>query len=327
MNYKDYYQTLGVSKSADEKEIKKAYRKLARSYHPDTNPDDHAAEEKFKAINEAYEVLSDSDKRQKYDQFGSQWQQYERTGGSMNDFWSQWGNANGRQSSQRVYTQTIDPQTFEQMLGGRGGSGFSSFFDSLFGGSGGRQRSGGVDFTDFAGGQSITQRGRDLEYEVQVTLDEAFQGTTRTLQFNDGRTLTAKIPPGVETGSKIRLSGKGEPGIGSGQPGNLYLIIELLPDARFERNGADLTVNVPVDVYTTVLGGKTPVTTLDKTVSLTIPEGTANGRQFRLRGLGMPYLKKPEKRGDLYAIVDVQLPQKLSKQEKDLFRQLRELQK
>lgn len=322
MNYKDYYQTLGVSKNATEKEIKKAYRKLAQEYHPDKNPGNTAAEDKFKAINEAYEVLSDADKRQKYDQFGSQWQQYERAGGNMNDFWSQWANAAGGNGRQRggTYTQTIDPETFEQMFGGRGGSsGFSSFFESLFGNMGGQTRSRG----GFGSQQAASLHGRHLEQPVQITLEEAFQGTTRTMQFSDGRTISAKIPAGVDNGSKIRLKGKGEPGYQGGQPGHLYLVVEVLPDNRFERNGDDLTVKVPVDLYTAVLGGKVQVSTIDKTVSLTIPEGTENGKQIRLRGLGMPHLKDKEKRGDLYAIVDVQLPKDLSREEKELFEKLR----
>lgn len=324
MNYRDYYQTLGVSKSADEKEIKKAYRKLAQKYHPDKNPGDNAAEEKFKEINEAYEVLSDTGKRQKYDQFGSQWQQYERGGGNMNDFWSQWANAGGsRRQGGATYTQTIDPEMFEQIFGNRGGSsgnGFSSFFESLFGEGGARQRRDG-----FANQQATRLRGRDLEQTVQITLEEAFQGATRTMQFSDGRSITAKIPAGVDNSSKVRLTGKGEPAYQGGKPGNLYLVVEVLPHATYERSGDDLKVKVPLDLYTAVLGGQVAVSALDKTVNLTIPAGTENGKQIRLRGLGMPNLKNKDKRGDLYAIIDIQVPQNLSEQEKELFQQLRDL--
>ncbi len=325
MNYQDYYKTLGVNKSADEKEIKKAYRKLAQEYHPDKNPGNKAAEEKFKLINEAYEVLSDADKRQKYDKFGSQWQQFERGGGNMNDFWTQWAGmgGSGRQRG-GTYTQTIDPETFEQIFGNRGssgGSGFSSFFDALFGNMGNRQRSGG-----FGGQQTASLRGRNLEQTVQITLEEAFQGTSRTIQFSDGRTITAKIPAGVDNGSKVRLTGKGEPAYQGGKPGNLYLVVEVLPHAQFERSGDDLNVKVPVDLYTAVLGGKAPVNAIDRTVNLTIPKGTENGKQIRLRGLGMPNLKKKDKRGDLYAVVDIQIPQDLSEKEIELFKQLRDLQ-
>ncbi len=327
MNYHDYYQTLGVSKNADEKEIKKAYRKLARDYHPDHNPDNKGAEEKFKELNEAYEVLSDPEKRQKYDQFGSQWQQYERNGGgNMNDFWSQYSGGGRPQGG--VYTQTLDPEAFEQMFGsGNGGSGFSSFFESLFGGGGmGSSRarqSAGFDFSG-QGFQTAPQRGRDLEHEVEITLEEAFHGTTRNLQFSNGRSLNAKIPRGVYTGAKIRLSGQGEPG-GGGQKGDLYLNIKVLPHATFQREGDDLTVAVPVDVFTALLGGKVPVSSLDKTVNLTIPAGTESGKTIRLSGLGMPKMKNPSERGDLLAKVTITLPQNLSKEEKELWQKLRDL--
>jgi curved DNA-binding protein len=329
MNYQDYYQTLGVSKSASDKEIKKAYRKLARDYHPDHNPDNKGAEEKFKEINEAYEVLSDADKRQKYDQFGSQWQQYERAGGNMNDFWSQYAGAAGNGGRSRgTYTQTIDPETFEQMFGGGrssgGDSGFSSFFESLFGGGmgGARQSSSG-----FGGGrayQAPPQRGRDLEHDVEITLEEAFHGTTRSLQFSNGRSINAKIPRGVNTGSKVRLNGQGEPG-SSGQNGDLYLNVKVLPHRTFKREGDNLKVDVPVDVYTALLGGKAPVSSLDKTVKMTIPAETESGKVIRLRGLGMPKAKNPSERGDLLARVNITLPKNLSSKEKELWQQLKDL--
>ncbi|HIP70314.1 MAG TPA: J domain-containing protein [Anaerolineae bacterium] len=327
MDYKDYYQILGVSKTADEKEIKKAYRKLARQYHPDVNPGDAATEAKFKDINEAYEVLSDPENRKMYDKFGSQWKQYQRAGGgSGDDFWQQWQAQQGARPG--GYTsRTVSPEEFEQMFGGRGGSGFSSFFESLFGGQGRRAGSGGFDFTDFTSGQqrqARPQRGRDIEQPVQITLEEAFHGTSRQMQWEDGRTITAKIPRGAKTGTRVRLKGKGGSAPG-GQAGDLYLKVETLPHAKFERVGDDLKVTVPVDMYTAVLGGKVPVPTIDKTVSLTIPPGTSSGKTFRLRGLGMPNLKNPDKRGDLLATVEVTVPQNLSDKEKELFRQLQEM--
>jgi curved DNA-binding protein len=331
MDYRDYYQTLGVSKSATEKEIKKAYRKLAQKYHPDKNPGDKASEEKFKDINEAYEVLSDADKRSKYDQFGSQWQQFERAGGRPEDFnWGSW--AAGAQPGGGTYTRTVSPEEFERMFGGGqfgGASGFSDFFETLFGGmgrSGGRGQSPfGSGFDDPAAGRARSLRGQDFEHAVQVTLEEAFHGTTRQLQWEDGRTITAKIPRGVKTGSRIRLSGQGQPGQSAGSAGDLFLVIEVLPHRTYERDGDDLRLVVPVDLYTAVLGGKGEVKSLDRNVKLTIPAGTANGKQFRLRGLGMPKLRQPDHRGDLFATVDVKIPEKLSKEEKKLFQQLREL--
>lgn len=324
MDYKDYYQILGVSKSASTAEIKKAYRKLARQYHPDVNPGDKAAESKFKDINEANEVLSDDDKRQKYDRFGSEWQRYAQTGGSAQDFnWGQWASSGAPGGG--GYTQTMSPEEFAQMFGsgGAGGSGgFSDFFDTLFGG-GGRASTGGFGFGGNPGTARST-RGQDMNHDVEITLDEAFNGTMRGLQFNDGRSFTAKIPAGVKTGSKVRLSGKGQPGAG-GQAGDLFLKIKVLPHDRIERKGDNLYVTVPVDLFTALLGGKIDVAGLDKTVKLSIPQETANDKQFRLSGLGMPKIRKPDERGDLYAKIKVMLPQDLSDEEKELLSQWQEL--
>ena len=322
MEYKDYYKTLGVSKTATKDEIKKAYRKLARQYHPDVNPGNKAAEEKFKEVNEAYEVLSDPAKREKYEKFGSQWQQYERAGGRPEDFdWNQWTSRPG--GGGQTYTQTISPEDLEQILGGMGG--FSDFFETLFGGLGGSPsgRRGAA-----GGGQTRrTLRGRDNEQSVQISLEDAFHGTTVSLQWEGGKRVEAKIPPGVHTGSRVRLSGQGEVGAGGGQAGDLYLKIEVLPHPAFERDGDDLRVTVPVDLYTALLGGKVMVTTLERPVELTIPPETNNGRLFRLRGLGMPLLKNPKERGNLYACAEVKLPTRLSPAEKELFEKLRGLRK
>ena len=315
MDYKDYYSILGVPKSASQDEIKKAYRKLARKYHPDLNKDDPQAEQRFKDANEANEVLSDAEKRKMYDQFGSQWQQYQRAGGRPDDFWSQWGGAPG---GGRGQTRTVNPEQFEQMFGGSGG--FSDFFETLFGQqartSGGQQ----VNFNDIFGqqGQSI-RRSRDVEHMIEISLAEAFYGTSRTIQWEDGRSLEAKIPRGVRTGSRVRLKGQGQSG------GHLYLSIKVKPDNQYERDGDDLKTAVPVNLYTALLGGQIDVSTIDKTVKLTIPPETANGKQFRLRGLGMPNLKKSEERGNLYATIDVQLPTNLSEEEKELFEKLKSL--
>jgi curved DNA-binding protein len=336
MEYKDYYKTLGVKKSASTDEIKKAYRKLARKYHPDVNPGDKAAEEKFKEINESYEVLSDEQKRQKYDQFGSQWQQYTRSGGRPEDFdWSTWSS----QPGSGTYTRRVSPEEFEQMFGG-GMGGFSDFFEMLFGGMGGVRSAGSggfgtgrtgtqsSGFGDIFGGEFSPEvgRGRDSEHTIQITLEEAFSGTTRLLQWEGGRKIEAKIPPGVKTGSRIRLRGQGEKGSGGGDAGDLFLRVEVIPHAAFQRSGNNLRVNVPVDLYTMLLGGEVEVRSVDKTLKLTIPPETANGKVFRLSGLGMPVLSNPKDRGDLLAKVEVRLPQHLNKKEKELFKQLKELQ-
>lgn len=317
MEYKDYYQILGVSKTASQKDIKKAYRKLARQYHPDVNPGDKAAEETFKEINEAHEVLSDAEKRKKYDQFGAQWQQYEQTGGRAEDFnWGQW---TAQPGGARSYTRTVSQEEFEQIFGQQAG-GFSDFFETLFGGRG--ERTSSFDARDY---QPRPRRGRDSEHTMQITLEEAFHGTTRALQWEDGREIEAKIPRGVHTGSRIRLSRQGEPGAGGGQAGDLYLKIYVTPHATFHREGDDLKVTVLVSLFTFLLGGKAPVSTLDKIVKLTIPQGTPNGKVFRLRGLGMPKLRNPDERGDLYATIEAQLPQNLSEAEITLAEQWRNL--
>jgi curved DNA-binding protein len=314
MEYKDYYKTLGVSKNADPKDIKKAFRKLARQYHPDVNKGDADAENRFKEINEAYEVLSDPDKRQKYDQFGSQWQQFSRAGGQAQDFdWSQWSSQPGRGGF-----RSVSPEEFEQMFGGQGG--FSDFFETLFGGEmGGRRAQPG----GFGRQQTVTRRGHDQEHTVQITLEEVLHGTIRSLQWEDGRKIEAKIPKGVKSGSKIRLSGQGGSGVGGGPAGDLYLVVETYDHPHFVREDSDLRVTVPVDLYTTLLGGKAEIPTLEGSVNLTIPAETSNGQTIRLRGQGLPRLHQPDQRGDLYVTVNVQLPQNLTDEEKELFARLR----
>lgn len=332
MDYKDYYKTLGVKKDASADEIKKAYRKLARKHHPDVNPGDNTAEEKFKDINEAYEVLSDEDKRSKYDRFGQEWQQFSGSGGRPQDFnWGAWG---GGQPGGAQY-RTVSPEEFEQMFGGGGGgSGFSDFFETLFGGAGsrsaGRSRSGfGGSYSsadDLFGGMGARPvQQLDQEHAIQVTLEEAFHGTTRTLQWENGKRVEARIPRGVRTGSKVRLTGQG--GSTDGRAGDLYLKVEVLPHAVFERDGDNLRMTLPVDIFTALLGGKVSVPTLDKPVNLSIPEGSRNGKVFRLAKLGMPKLRKPDERGDLYVTVSIDLPTKLSEEEKRIVREWQELRK
>jgi curved DNA-binding protein len=327
MEYKDYYRTLQVDKKASAKEIKKSFRKLARKYHPDVNPDDKSAENKFKEINEAYEVLSDPDKRDKYDRFGSEWQQFERGGGGAQDFdWSQWASRSGGHTQ----AQGMSQEEFERLFGqgGAGGlGGFSDFFETLFGG-GGRSRnpSGGFGFgtkQDFS--QPLSQRGQNIEHEIEISLDEAFSGTTRTLQWEDGRTIEAKIPKGVKNGSKVRLSGQGQSGYGGANAGDLYLKVKISPHHLFERDGDDLKITVRVDLFTALLGGTIEVSTLDRNVKLSIPPETANEKLFRLRGLGMPKLREPDLRGDLYAKIKILFPQDLSEEEKELVRKWNEL--
>ncbi len=290
MQYKDYYQILGLSRNASDQEIKQAYRKLARKYHPDINPGDKKAESHFKDVNEAYEVLSDQEKRAKYDQFGGDWRRYEQAGGMGGfDF---------------------------------GGADFSDFFASLFSGRGVGQQRG-------RGGFNIAVDGQDVEHKVYVTLEEAFAGTQRTVKFSHSngmpKTITVKIPSGVDVGTRIRVAGEGGAGMNGGKPGDLYLVVNVSPHSRFERKGDDLWVRLPVDMYTLLLGGETRVPTIDgRTLTLSIPAHTANGKQFRLAGQGMRRMRS-EDRGALYVAVEAELPARLSSRERELFEELRRI--
>jgi len=299
MEYKDYYKILGVGKKASEKEIKKAYRKLARKHHPDVNPGDDSAEDRFKEINEAHEVLSDPDKRKKYDQLGASWRQYQHTGGQPGGFdWSQWYTQPG---GGRVHVEYAD---------------LSDFFSAVFGGAG---RGGSTTWR--TQGQPYATPGQDYEQEVEITLEEAFSGTTRVME-KDGRRLEVKIAAGVQTGSRVRMRGEGGGSHGGGDKGDLYLRVKVLPHGTMERRGDDLYCEVPVDLYTAVLGGEVRVPTLKGGAMLRIPPETQGGKTFRLKGQGMPHLKDAQKHGDLYAKVSVQVPEKLSDTERQLFREL-----
>jgi curved DNA-binding protein len=314
MDYKDYYQVLGVDKNSSEKEIKRAFRRLARQHHPDVNPDDPQAEERFKEINEAYEVLSDQEKRQKYDQLGADWQRWQQTGGRPSDF--NWGRWTSGGPGDGVHVRYGTPEDMEDLFGG--GGAFSDFFSQVFGGMGGARGGGGFQY------QMRPQRGQDYEQPVEITLQEAHHGTIRVLQKEDQR-LEVKIPAGAKTGTRVRMSGEGGPGPAGGPAGDLYLRVTVLPDPRFERKGDDLHTNLPVDLYTMVLGGEVRVPTLTGEVVLTIPAGTQNGRSFRLRGKGMPRLRKSGENGDLYAKVEVRLPANLTGRQQELFEELRQL--
>ncbi len=307
MDYKDYYKILGVSKTASDKEIKAAYRKLARQYHPDVNQHDPKAEERFKEINEAHEVLSDSGKRAKYDQLGADWQRWQQSGGRPGDFnWNQWTSGPGGGGRVRYGS----PDDLEDLFGGN--SAFSDFFTSIFGAGGGSARAGGFDFS------SRRQAGQDMEHPVEISLTEAYHGATRILT-KEGRRLEVKIPAGAKTGTKVRMRGEGSAG------GHLYLKIEVSPDLRFERKEDNLHTTVPVDLYTAILSGEVRVPTMSGEVTLKIPAGSQNGQNFRLRGKGMPKLNKPDEYGDLYARLEVRLPTQLTAEQQELFEKLRQM--
>jgi len=319
MEYKDYYSTLGVDRKASPQEIKKAFRKLARKYHPDVNSGNEGAAEKFKEISEANEVLSDPEKRRKYDELGAEFQHYQGTGGNSEGFnWGQWQS----QPDQQYTYRSVSPEEFEELFGKEGG--YSDFFQNLFGEAARRQAGQGTDGRHFHY-EAQPRRGQDIEHGLQVTLDEAFNGTRRVLEWEDGRKIEAKVPRGVKTGSRVRLKGQGAPGLGGGQPGDLYLTIEVLPDKRFQRDNDDLKTTIPVDLFTMLLGGKVSVAGIDRTVVLDIPPETRNGRLFRLRGLGMPKMKQPDRRGDLYVTAEALLPQNLTAGEKELAEQWKKM--
>ena len=306
MDYKDYYKVLGLEKNATPEQIKKAYRKLARQHHPDVNPNDKDAEQKFKEINEANEVLSDPEKRKKYDQFGADWQRYQQQPGGGTGRGGQPGG--GFDWSQ--YTQ-----------GGGGGSGggspfgegedFSDFFGSLFGNVGG----GG------GGRNSRPGAGPDYQAELELSLEEAYQGGPRTITVN-GKNLRLTIVPGVADGQTIRLREQGGPGRNGGPHGALLITFRIRLDARYARTGDDLTQDVPVSIYKALLGGEQTVETLSGQVKIKLKPETANGTRLRLRGKGFPVYKKEGQFGDLYLRLTLTLPQHLTDPEKELIRQL-----
>jgi curved DNA-binding protein len=327
MEYREYYDTLGVDKDASQDEIRRAFRQLARKHHPDVNPDDPEAEERFKEINEAYEVLSDADKRQKYDRLGADWRRYEQAGGRPGGFdWGQWTTGASGGGPQRVYVRHGTPEDLEDLFGG--GSPFSDFFTQIFGGMGAGRAAGGATGTGARPGgfeyRARPQRGQDFEQEMEITLREAYNGTTRILQ-RDGHRLEVKIPPGARTGTRVRVEGEGGAGTAGGEAGDLYLRVRVRDDPGFERRGDDLQVSMPVDLYTAVLGGETEVRTMEGSVMLTVPPGTQNGQVFRLRGKGLPKLRNPDEHGDLYAKADVQLPTDLTPRQRELFEELRSI--
>jgi curved DNA-binding protein len=322
MDFKDYYSTLGVAKTATDKEIKQSYRKLARKHHPDVNPGDKSAESRFKELNEAYEVLGDPAKRKKYDELGANWRMYEQAGaqgrpgaGSTGNPFGGWSADMGGGRSGGVHTMSEDEM--REMFGDA--NPFSDFFQTFFGG--------GPDAdTGRAARGGRARAGRDVEQEIELPLEDAFNGTTRRfgLSLNgQHRTVDVRIPAGVTDGSRVRVSGEGEHGSGGAKAGDLYLRVRLAPHERFERKGRDLYTRVPVPLTTAVLGGEADVVTVNgKPLRLKVPATTQNGQVFRLKGHGMPTAGKPDQTGDLYATVDVQLPKTLTPEQREHFEAL-----
>jgi curved DNA-binding protein len=308
---RDYYAVLGVPRTASEKDIKTAYRKLARKHHPDVNPGDKKAEDLFKEIGEAYSVLSDPEKRKKYDRWGHDWEKIEQAQAAGVNF--------GGRPGSRTYSWSSAPNG-----GAAGGQPFNfesedlgGLFEQLFGrAAGGRQRV-----------RTAPRKGRDIEQPVEITLEEAFNGTQRTytlsdMQTGEARNVEVKIPAGATDGLRVRVAGKGEQGMSGGQTGDLYLIVNIKPNEKFERDGDDLRVKVPTPLYTAILGGEVMVPTpKGSNLALKVQPETPNGQRIRLAGQGMPHLNGSG-RGDLYAEINVQLPKNLSEREKDLFAEL-----
>jgi curved DNA-binding protein len=309
MEYKDYYKILGVEKMATQDEIKKAYRKLAMKHHPDRNAGKKSSEEKFKEITEANEVLSDPEKRKKYDTLGSNWNQYQHTGGQgFDDFSSRFGGGRRQQGSGSTYEYSGN---INDIFGNAGG-GFSDFFESFFGGSGG----------GFGGRTQQQKTAIDVEANMNVSLEDVFVGSEKQISV-EGKKLKIKINPGTKDGQKLRLKGLGRSKTADGTKGDLYLNIHILQHPFYEIKENDLYYNLDVDLYTAVLGGKENIRTLDgKTISINIPEGTESEKILRLKNLGM---HTDTGRGDLFVNIHVTIPKDLNKEEKELFIKLKTL--
>jgi curved DNA-binding protein len=319
VEFKDYYATLGVTKSSTGKEIKQAYRKLARKFHPDVNPGDKASETRFKQVNEAYEVLGDPAKRRKYDELGANWRQYEQAEqqGTASPFGGAgWGFDEGTTSGRaRMMTEEEMRQAFGEA------DPFSDFFHAFFGG-----RPEPPPSSTRQGRAVRARRGRDVEQALDLTLEQACDGVTRRLTIkHDGhaRTVDVRIPAGVADGSRVRVAGEGEHGAGAAAAGDLFLRVHVQPHARFDRKGRDLHTTISVAVTTAVVGGEAEVESIDgHALRLKIPPCTQNGQVFRLKGHGMPTVGQPDERGDVYATVAVQLPRSVTAEQRTLYEKL-----
>jgi len=314
MEFKDYYSILGVQKNATIDEIKSAYRKLANQYHPDKNKGNKEAEEKFKEINEAYQVLSDPEKRKKYDLLGNNWYKHRNTGGTSDDFnWDEWFEQ--PRSSKRSNKDSF--QTFREFFSQ--GGGLSEFFEKIFGGG----------FSGFSQSQGFTyspERGQDVETTIEITLEEAFKGTSKFLTVGDKK-VEVKIKPGIQDNQILKLSGLGAPGKHGGGNGDLFVKVKIKPHNKLERKGDDLFLDIWLDLYTMVLGGNAKINTFGGKVKFNIPPLSQNGKVLKLSNQGMPLYSDSSKRGDLYIKLLAKLPENLSSEEIELFRQLKSLRK
>ena len=314
MDYKDYYKVLGVDKKATQDEIKKAYRKLAVKYHPDKNKGNKEAENKFKEVNEANEVLSDKEKRKKYDELGENWKYYQQSGGADQGFdWSRYSNQGGRGQQQYTYEGDLNDSF--------GGGGFSDFFETLFG-----QGFGGTQTRGRQGARKAKMKGEDISAEMSITLEDSYTGAEKMFDL-DGQSIKLKIKPGIADGQTLKLGGKGNAGYNGGSAGDLLLRIHVLKDPLYERKGDDLYTDVRVNLYSSVLGGKSSLRTFKGTININIPKESQNGKVLRLQGMGMPKYGKANSYGDLYAKLIIEIPTNLSEKEIQLFKELSELRK
>ena len=312
MDFKDYYKILGVDKNASQADIKSAYRKLAQKYHPDKNKGDETAESKFKDVGEAYQVLSDPEKRNKYDTLGSNWQKHRQTGGGSGDFnWNDWvSRTQGGAGPRRQKSGRTVGDFFSQ-----GGS-FSDFFEQIFGSTYGKQ----------AGYAAPPEAGADLQIEVELTLDEAFEGVTKILKVNDNK-IEIKFRKGIQDGQILKVSGKGKPGANGGPAGNLLVKVKIAEHSTIERKGNDLYIDASIDVFTMLLGGDSKIKTFGGTLKINIPETSQQGKTLKLKGQGMPKYSMNGDRGDLYIKLQTKLPTSLNDKEKKLIREWKEIAK
>ncbi|HEX9925809.1 MAG TPA: J domain-containing protein [Anaerolineae bacterium] len=305
MEYKDYYKILGVAKNATLDTIEKAYRKLARKYHSDVNPNDQESEDRYREASEAHAVLANPDRRAKYDQLGARWKTHLRSGDANSFDWHPWTTTSQVTENSNGASQETKDASAQQA------SGFSNFYDSVFA---------GMEVDD----PTAPQRGQDYHQTVQIALAEAFKGASRILRIG-GRRIKVKIPRGAQTGTKVRIRNEGGEGQSGGPKGDLYLEVEVLPDPVLRRENDDLHLDLPVDLYTAVLGGEATVPTFRGKIKLKIPPETQSGRVFRLKGQGMPRMQEPDERGELYVKILIQLPENLTDEEFALFEELADI--
>ena len=318
MDFKDYYKILGVDRKASDAEIKKAYHKLAQKYHPDKNKSDASAEEKFKNISEAYQVLKDPEKRAKYDNLGSSFNNFRQSGGNSSDFnWQDWfnqKNAGGPRGGGFGRSGKTVGDIFDS-------GGMSDFFEKIFGGFGG-----GKGFNPGAGFKKQAKKGEDYKTEVEISLEEAFKGTSRLLSVN-GDKFDIKFKQGIKDGHVQKISGKGLPGKTGGPKGDLIIKVKVNEHPRVERNGDDLYVDINIDLFKALLGGTTMISTFAGKVKITIPPGSGQGKKLKLNGLGMPDYNDPAKKGALFIKLNIDMPDNLSDEEIEIIKKWKDLRK